>query len=142
MENQEFHSLLLRVYNHTNRRITEQTGRLGLFPGQPKVLEYLLLHDGCISRDICTGCVLDKSTMTSLLTRMEGQGLITKEAHAADKRAVCVYLTEKGRELAKRVRSITCSIDETALSGFPDEKKEAFLNALSEIMKHLEEPLT
>ena len=53
MLDQELHFLLLRAFHHSNRLITQQIAVLGLYPGQPKILEYLLEHDGCIARDIC-----------------------------------------------------------------------------------------
>lgn len=96
--------------------------RGGLCPGQPKILEYLLEHDGCIARDICSGCVLDKSTMTSLLARMEKQGLVRKEESGDDRRAVHIYMTEKGRTLAERIKLGCLRLDETALQGISQEE--------------------
>ena len=78
MLDDEVHFLLMRAFNSSNRAVVERTGAMGLLPGQPKVLEYLSEHDGSRATDICAGCVLDKSTMTSLLSRMETAGLIER----------------------------------------------------------------
>ena len=45
MLDQELHFLLLRAFHHSNRLITQQIAVLGLYPGQPKILEYLLEHE-------------------------------------------------------------------------------------------------
>lgn len=138
MLDQELHFLLLRAFHHSNRRVQMGAAELGLYPGQPKILEYLLEHDGCIARDICRGCVLDKSTMTSLLGRMEKQGLIGRTESSDDKRAVHVYMTEKGREYAARIKAFCRAVDETALKGIPQTDREVFLRTLKQITENLE----
>lgn len=69
MLEEELHFQLLRSFHFSNRAIVAQTSRLQLMPGQPKILLYLLEHDGAMAKEITEGCVLDKSTVTSLLAR-------------------------------------------------------------------------
>ena len=73
---QELHYLLLVGYQYSSRAIIKQTNARQLMPGQPKILEFLLEHNGCTQREIGEGCALDKSTVTSLLYRMEDLGLV------------------------------------------------------------------
>ena len=54
-------------------------------PGQPKILEYLWFHDSASQRDISLECIIDKSTVTSLLKRMEKLDLIRKETRPEDR---------------------------------------------------------
>ena len=83
----ELHFQLLRSFHFSNRAIVAQTSQLKLMPGQPKILLYLLEHDGAMAKEITEGCVLDKSTVTSLLARMAQQELIVRHPHARDRRA-------------------------------------------------------
>lgn len=138
MMDQELHFLLLRAFHHSNRRVQQGAAEMGLYPGQPKILEYLLEHDGCIARDICRGCVLDKSTMTSLLGRMEKQGLIDRTESSGDKRAVHVYMTEKGRKYAAGIKTFCQAVDETALQGVSQADREVLLRTLEQISVNLE----
>ena len=96
MLEEELHFQLLRSFHFSNRAIVAQTSRLQLMPGQPKILLYLLEHDGAMAKEITEGCVLDKSTVTSLLARMAQLGLIVRRPHARDRRAAMTCLTEKG----------------------------------------------
>ena len=98
----ELHVLIRKAYNRTNRAMVRFTAGLGLKPSQPKVLEYLSEHDGCTARDICQGCIIDKSTMAILLPRLEEQGLVRRETSKEDARMAYVHLTERGWELAHR----------------------------------------
>ncbi len=111
MINDELHFLLLKAHNVSTRQIMAQTTQLGLTPGQPKVLEYLLEHDGACARAICQEFAIDKSTMASILPRMEKAGLVRREANEADRRTSSIWLTEKGRRLALVIKQVVLSTD-------------------------------
>lgn len=46
---------------------------------------------------------LEKSTMSGLVQRAEGRGLVQRGSSPDDGRAVEVFLTERGKELAERI---------------------------------------
>ena len=135
MLDQELHFLLLRAFHHSNRIITQQIAVLGLYPGQPKILEY----DGCIARDICRDCVLDKSTMTNLLGRMERQGLIVREENGQDKRASFLRLTDEGRALAEQAKEIFRQTDARAARNLSPEEQSQLVRLLKTVTQNLEE---
>lgn len=139
MLDQELHFLLLRAFHHSNRLITQRIAGLGLYPGQPKILEYLLEHDGCIARDICRDCVLDKSTMTNLLGRMERQGLIVREENGQDKRASFLRLTAEGRTMAERAKEIFLQTDVQAARNLSLEEQAQLVRLLKTVTQNLEE---
>ncbi len=111
MINDELHFLLLKAHNVSTRQIMAQTAELGLTPGQPKVLEYLLEHDGACARAICQEFAIDKSTMASILPRMEKAGLVRRQASETDRRTSSIWLTEKGRRLALVIKQVVLSTD-------------------------------
>lgn len=133
MLDDELHVLVRKAYNRTNRAMTRFTAGLGLKPGQPKVLEYLSEHDGCLARDICRGCVIDKSTMAILLPHLEEQGLVRRETNPVDARAAYVFLTDRGRELAQVIREGARSIDERCLADVPKEDRAATIRVLRRV---------
>lgn len=139
MLDQEVHFQLMRAFHYSYKYIMRRTQALGLCPGQPKILEYLLEHDGCIARDICEGCVLDKSTMTSLLARMERQGLIVKEEDPCDKRAARIRLTDRGRDMADRVKEIFRATDAWTLRDMPEADRRRLTRLLQTVISNLEE---
>ena len=139
MLNEELHVLLLRAFHHCNKRIVQRTSRLPLLPGQPKILEYVEENNGCIAKDICRGCVLDKSTMTSLLTRMEREGLLVKSGSPADRRAYHIFLTPKGEQAAREVKRIFSETDEKAFQGISASERAGFLSTLNKIIANLED---
>ena len=137
MNYNELHKLLLISYNYSAKAIVKQTSQIGLMPGQPKILEFLLENDGCTQKEIGLGCALDKSTVTCLLHKMEEMDLIKKAPHESDKRSSIILLTEKGREIAIEVKKISCSVDEGAWEDIDEEDKTIFIQTLQKIIQNL-----
>lgn len=134
----ELHRCFLIGQHHANKIIVRRTSRLSLMPGQPKILEYLHSHDCCTQKEIGEGCFLDKSTVTSLLSRMESTGLICKSPHPSDGRVTMVTLTEKGRRLAGQVLHIMADTDTLAWKGIPEAERENFLCTFNKIIQNLQ----
>lgn len=137
MNNRDLHYLLLTSQHYCNKAIVKRTNAEKLMPGQPKILQFLLEHNGCTQKEIGQGCVLDKSTVTSLLYRMEDLGLITKDSHERDKRISRIFLTEEGKFRAERVRDICEEINCFAWTDISEEEKESFLRTFQKIINNL-----
>ena len=123
MNYQELHYLLLVAGNYSNKAIVKRMRSQNLMPGQPKILDFLLDHDKCTQKEISKGCVLDKSTVTSLLSRMEKTNLIRKIPCMEDRRNSIVTLTEEGFQKALHVRKICHSVDKQAWEGISEAEK-------------------
>ena len=136
--NHSFHFLIMKIFHYTNRAMTTKTHHLDLFPGQPKILQILLEHDGQSAKEIGKQCVMDKSTMTGLIKKMEARELLTRQPSAQDKRSMDIFLTEIGKEKALQVNEIGALIDEQALYGFSDEEKETLFNLLNRVLENME----
>lgn len=129
------HLLLLEAFLRSNRELTKKLPQAGLLPGQPKILEFLLTHDGCSQKDISEGCILDKSTVTSLLKRMEAAALISKKPDASDQRSSLIYLTDLGKQKALWVQQTLYSIDEAELSELSQEERQQLMQILAKIIQ-------
>jgi len=63
---------------------------------------------------------LESNTVTPLLKRMQGQGLITRSRDGLDERQVRVALTESGRAMQDRAAHIpSCIVERSGMT--PDE---------------------
>ncbi|MDM8299626.1 MarR family winged helix-turn-helix transcriptional regulator [Collinsella tanakaei] len=132
------HHQLLVAFSHSNRAMLGHTRGEGLMPGQPKVLEYLAEHDGCNQRAIARACVMDKSTVTSVLARMEEGGLIERRTDPRDRRGISVVLTERGRAAAMRVCAFGDEVDEVALAGLSDGERMRLQELLARVIGNFE----
>ena len=66
---------------------------------------------------------LDKTTMTSLLDRMESRGLITRSIDSHDRRARIPELTAEGRRVQAKVTSARDCVEAGLLSGFTADEQ-------------------
>ena len=129
------HLLLLEAFLRSNRELTKKLPQAGLLPGQPKILEFLLKHNGCSQKEISEGCILDKSTVTSLLKRMVAADLISKKPDATDQRSSLIYLTDTGKEKALWVEETLLTIDEAELLDLTQEERQQFMQTLTKIIE-------
>lgn len=87
-------------------------------------------------KDIGKRLHLDSGTLTPLLKKIEGMGLVTRYRDVNDDRVVIVELTEKGRSLKDEVtevpNEIACKVK------MPIEKLMALKKQLDELLINLE----
>ena len=143
MVDEELHFLLIQCYNYNNRLLARKTMAAGLhlLSGQPKILECLWEADGSTPGNLSRHCALDKSTITSLVSKMEEQGLVSRRAHSADRRSVRIFLTERGRKLAAAVKQVGYAVDECALQNLSPEEQRTLIALLGRVRRAFEEEM-
>ena len=76
---------------------------------------------------------LDKTTMTSLLDRMESRGLITRSTDSHDRRARIPELTGEGRRVQAEVTSARDRVEAGLLSGFTADEQSQLRGLLTRL---------
>ena len=106
--------LLMKTHAHINRLILSQAAAIGLSPGQPKILECLLLNGECNQKAIAENCEIEQATVGSILSRMERDGLVCRSQRDGNRRSLYVSLTPQGRDLAQQMEQIFHQADAQA----------------------------
>lgn len=96
--------------------------KLGLTYPQYLVMMVLWEQDQLTVSDIGERLFLDSATLTPLLKRMEGQGMVQRNRARSDERQVIISLTDQGKDLKKEAASVMpallcatqCSVDEAS----------------------------
>lgn len=78
------------------RTYRERLGPLGLTYPQYLVLIVLWENDGLTVGQLGNRLLLDSGTLTPVIRRLEGSGLVSRKRREADEREVEIWLTEKG----------------------------------------------
>ena len=128
-----FHYLLMAAQALFQRSVMAELNGSGLTAGQPKVLDYLGLHDGSVQKSIAAGCKIDPATLTGLLNRMEEKGLIRRCNEQGDRRSLHVYLTDQGREKQREVRQTLERQTQTVLAKLDETQRAQLLDSLFQI---------
>ncbi len=82
---------------------------------------------------------LAKTSLTSMLERMEQAGLITRTADAEDRRRLLISLTERARELKDEYDRVSDRASEVYYEGFSEAEVAEFEDYLRRILKNLTE---
>nr|WP_280520999.1 MarR family transcriptional regulator [Streptacidiphilus jiangxiensis] len=112
-----------RAVTHRYRPLLEE---LGLTYPQYLVMLVLWEHGVVPVKEIGTALQLDYGTLTPLIKRLEGSGLVRRERDPEDERTVLVSLTEQGEAIRERARTVPSAIgDAMALppQDFEDVKR-------------------
>ncbi|AZY54363.1 MarR family winged helix-turn-helix transcriptional regulator [Bordetella avium] len=110
-------------------------GPLGLTYSQYLVMMVLWEQDGLILSDIGRRLFLDSATLTPLLKRMEGAGLLLRQRDPSDERQVIVSLTHRGRALQEQAQSVPQGIARAAACSSEEvELLKAHLERLREAL--------
>ena len=71
--------------------------------GQPRILKELRKHGTMNQKELADACLMDVTTMSRTLDRMEKDGLLKRENNPASRRSWNVLLTDCGHEKADEV---------------------------------------
>lgn len=93
-----------------NRLYKPALDELGLTYPQYLALVALWETDGLSVKDIAERLMLESSTLTPLLKRLEAAGLVKRKRSVEDERQVLVTLTAAGKEMQQRAACVPMSL--------------------------------
>lgn len=85
---------------------------VGLTQAEAHVLAYLARHPDAAINDLHVSFGHKRSTLTSILDRLEARGWVRRLPHPSSRRLVAVELTEAGRAIGERVGGALHAIEE------------------------------
>lgn len=135
--NQTLHHNVMITQSRFAQTITQRSRALGLLPGQPKILECLSYDDGCTQKEIAEYCALDKSTVTTLLNKMQADGLVTRCTSTTDRRQSRIFLTETGKQKAGEMQRVFDCVEHTALNDISAQEADTLLRLLQKVRENL-----
>lgn len=104
---------------------------------QGRILYVLWQRDGIPITELSRETGLAKTSLTSMLERMENAGLITRIPDRDDKRKISVSITEAARKLSDEYDKVSRRMNELFYAGFTDEEIISFDNTLRKILSNL-----
>lgn len=112
--------------------------RIGVTATQVAALFYLLENDGCLLVDLSRELMQNKSAITTLVERMEKNGLLEKVPSPTDKRASQLFLSAKGRQLGLKALPYVSAYDEVLAQGFRQEELASVIRFLDAVIAKFE----
>lgn len=130
------------VVNHLARlmareleaRIKPQGIALGAFPA----LLHLWEKDGLTQKELVAKLGIEQPTLAATLTRMERDGLVTRQRDAGDGRVQRIRLTEKARRLQDLAYEQANSVNAGAVTSLSEQEHQLLLNLMARVISTLE----
>ena len=99
-------------------------------PIQVMLLFFLQKNDGSSLTQISQGLMLENPTVTGLIDRLEKSDYVKRSDHPNDRRVYLVYLTRKGKKVAKKALPIVKKLNQQIKEGYSKEEIENFKKVL------------
>ena len=136
--------LLARINKLTNRRINNlfKKEKISEFNGAQGTIIYVLAKKGPMPiKDIGKATGLAKTSLTSMLERMEKQGLVEKKENENDKRSTIIGLNERMKDFTDVLDRIALAVNEGYYRGLKEKEIERFEATLVKILRNMEEDI-
>ncbi|MFB9886261.1 MarR family winged helix-turn-helix transcriptional regulator [Balneatrix alpica] len=108
-----------RLYRHADRRCEQE---LGSSVTQLAALLYIVKQPGCLQKDLAAELDLNKSAITGLLSRMEANGLVSRQTPSDDARGQALYPTALGESKAAAVKPLIQQFNQRFSEAFSEQE--------------------
>ena len=106
---------------------------------QGRILYVLWLKDGIPIAELSRKTGLAKTTLTSMLDRMEQAGLVARVFDKTDRRQIRISLTVQARALRGEYEAVSAEMNAIYYAGFSDAEIRSFEAKLARILNNLEQ---
>lgn len=136
---QELREVLFQIELLKRKRVQEFLLRIGLTPGQgqARILVFLDSHSSVTQREIADACMLDVTTMSRTLDKLERKGLLLRERDPKCRRSYQISLTAEGRKKAEEVREGFAEMEDILCAGFQEEEVRKLTEQLKKVKANL-----
>ena len=130
-------SQIKQIQGRVFEKLLIQAGIEEFNGAQGRILHVLWQEDHLPIVELSRRTGLAKTTLTSMLDRLENQGFLKREADKEDRRQLRIVLTEKTRSLSSRYDEVSDQMSELFYQGFSDREIEEFEEKLNRILRNL-----
>lgn len=105
---------------------------------QGRILYVLWQQDNLPISEIGSRTSLAKTSLTTMLDRMEKRGYIQRNNAPNDRRQILITLTDKAKSLNSKYNEVTDHMNQIFYEGFSDEAIKAFDDNLQHVLENLQ----
>lgn len=130
-------SKVKQIQGRVFERLLDENGISEFNGAQGRILFVLWESDNIPISELSKKTGLAKTTLTSMIDRLEMAGHIRRTSDSADRRAVRICLTESAEALREKYERVSALMNEIFYRGFGDDEILAFEKALGKILENL-----
>ena len=141
MKTQREAGFLISRINRLSRRILARKmkghGIDRINPAQGRIMFVLWRNDSVPIGELAEKTSLKKSTMTSMLDRLERSGHVARVRSGKDRRQILIQRTEKDRTLEKAYVEVSQDMEKLVLKGFSEKEINEFEGYLRRVLDNV-----
>lgn len=124
--------------DHMHKAVIDcRVGSLGIHRTQHRILMHLARHEKLPSqKELAKHLDVTPAAVTGALKKIEKDGYVERTL-GHDNRYNELRITEKGRELVKKTRSLFCEVDSSMFDGFTDEELDTYISCLEKLQANI-----
>lgn len=129
----EFVSPIHKATRQISLAVEGDMRELGLGPGEGHLLCYLRVYGPSSINEIRRVFGHKRSTLTSMLDRLDGRSLIRRKINRSDRRVIDVEVTPQGKDVAERVGKLMDALEAAIYERVLPEDLDGFRNVMAAI---------
>lgn len=126
------------VMKKIDRNLSARLEGLAVSIPQSFILSALLEENGITLKEIGNRTLIDSSSMTVLVDKLEKDGLVERQLDPQDRRAIRVFITESGKQIAEQVAEIAYQFNSELYDLLGEGNQKEFIHGLNNISHGLE----
>ena len=115
----------------------ERARVIGITRSQWRLLGNLMRQPGLKQMQLAELLEVEPISLSRMVDRLQDAGMVERRADPNDRRAWCLFLTEKAEPLILQLRSVSDGLHEQALAGFVEAEREVLDELLERIRANL-----
>lgn len=127
--------LLTMAHREVHQKLCARLDQYDLTPAQYSVLNYLWEYERGTPKELAQVMMVENSTISGILDRMQKKELIDRRIDPEDRRSVQVVLTPAGQALKAEVVCAVEELNEVVLGSFTPEQRALLMSSLRTIAR-------
>lgn len=127
------------IYRNIQSILNSKLKDISIQSGQHDFFYVISKNEGITQKDLSQHLHIGKSTTAKAVKQLIHHGYIKKEKDEKDRRFERLYLTEKGREIAPRIRDTFTELVSITTRNLSEQETDQAIALLNKILKNVSE---
>ncbi len=122
-----------------DRVFSSKLEEIGISIPQSFILFCLQEENGLTLKEIGSRTLIDSSSMTVLVDKLEKDELVKRKLDSQDRRAIRVFITEAGMDMAEKISIVISNLNTLLFDLLGEGNQKEFIHGLNNIVTGIEE---
>lgn len=124
------------IFRQLNFFLRNELKETDISPSETMYLGFLYQHDGATQDDLVKAFSVDKAAIARTVQQMEEKGFIIRKTDFKDKRAKCIFLTDKALAHKDKIIQLQDKWHSITSEGITSEESAIFEKVLNKITEN------